>query len=105
MILLLAAYRATRRAMERDQHRVRTDVALWRLLLEEVALLIRRVGRWKVTTVALSVSGTVLAAEVALTESTPGPVLAAPLRWVVAVLAAAVVVAGRAVAHAVRRSR
>ena len=106
MLFFVVAYRSARRAMAEDQCRFAyADVPTWRLLLEEVALLARRVGRWKVTAAALTVGISVLAVEVALSEDTPGPALAAPARWVAAVAASLVSLAAWSVVHAVRRSR
>lgn len=105
MIYFFAAYRAMRRALAEDQHRPpRSPVPLWRLVLGEIALLAARVGRWRVTAVAMLVGVAVLLVEVALSDATPGPALAAPWRWVLAVAVSSLAVAAWAVVHAVRSS-
>ena len=103
MVYVFAAYRAIRRAMAEDQGRTpRSPIPLWRLLLGEIALLARRVGRWRVWAVALVVAVAVLSVEVSLSEATPGPALATPWRWIVAAALSAVAVAAWAVVHAFR---
>ena len=105
MLYFFTAYRAVRRAMTEDQGRpARSPIPLWRLLVGEIALLGRRVGRWRVTALALLVAGSVLAVEVALSETTPGPALAAPWRWVVAALVSLLGIVIWAVVHALQRS-
>ncbi|MDP8970788.1 MAG: hypothetical protein M3N52_09925, partial [Actinomycetota bacterium] len=75
------------RVLARDQRRpVPTTMPLTRLLLGEVGVLVRRVGRWQVLTTAVGVAAITLAVETALAESTPGPVIAAPWRSLIAVL-------------------
>lgn len=106
MLYFFAAYRAVRRALERDQRLSPCRrVPLWRLLAEEIALLARRVGRWRVTAVGLVVGACVLAVEVALSEATPGPAIAVPWRWLVAAVASLVAVGTWAAVHALRSSR
>ena len=106
MILFFSAYRAVRRAMAEDQRRpVDPPLPLWRLLAGEIAVLARRVGSWRVVSVTLVVVGAVLAVEVALSDTTPGPTLVAPWRWLVAVSVAAVAVCTWAVVHALRSTR
>ena len=103
MLVFVAAFRKVRDAMARDQRRPASpNVGLLRLLAGEIALLGRRVGRWKVTSAAACVALAVLAVQVGLSDATPGPVLTAPARWVVALVAAAVAISVWAIFHAVR---
>ena len=104
MLYFFVAIRAAvRRAMTEDQRRQsRSPIPLWRLLAGEVALLAARVGRWRVTAVALLVGAAVLVVEVGLSEATPGPALATPWRWVVAAVASLLAVSVWAVVHALR---
>ena len=103
MLFLYAAYRAVRRAMERDQRLpAYSHPPLWRLLLEEIGVLAQRVGRWRVTIVVLVVGAAVVLAEIALSDMTPGPAFDQPWRWVVAVVVSGIVLAGWAVVHAMR---
>ncbi len=89
--------------MEKDQRwPPHTHPPLWRLVAEEVAVLAQRVGRWRVTAVVVVVSASVVLAEVALTEITPGPVFDQPWRWLVAAVVSGIVLAGWAVVHAMR---
>ncbi|HWB71161.1 MAG TPA: hypothetical protein VG452_03010 [Egibacteraceae bacterium] len=93
-----------RRVLARDQRRpVPTTMPLMRLLLGEVGVLVRRVGRWRVLTTAVTVAAVTLAVETALGESTPGPVIAAPWRSVIAVLSGVLAVVAWAVLHALLR--
>lgn len=106
MLLLGAAYTGIRRAMIKDQRRpIPCDVSLWRLLLEEIGLLISRIGRWKVWTVLGIAFVCFLAVEVALSSSTPGPALDDLWRWLVAAALTAVSLGLWAVLHAVRQAR
>ena len=106
MYLFVAAYRAVQRAMTQDQNRQpASPVPLWRLLIGEVALLARRFGTWRVTAVLALVAVSVLAAEVALSDTTPGPALAAPWRWFVAGVVTILCLAVWAVVHALRSQR
>lgn len=106
MLLLGAAYTGIRRAMERDQGRPRpSPVPLWRLLLDEIALMARRVGRWKVWSVVAVVFAGVLAIEISFSTATPGPVLEGPTRVLIAAAFAVVAVCAWAVLHAVRSTR
>lgn len=100
-----AIYRATRRALERDQRRPQPgQLPLWRLLLGEIVLLIKRVGRWRFTVAALAAFGAFLFVEVALSSKTPGPALAEPWRWLAAACLTLVTVLGWAIMHAMRRT-
>ena len=104
MLFFGAAYLAVRRAMERDQERPPSvHPPVWRLVLEEVALLARRVGRWLVTAVAAATAATVLAVLIALSDRTPGPSVALGWRLLVACAAGCITVALWACGHAVRR--
>lgn len=106
MILFFSAYLAVRRAMAKDQRRpLHPPLPLWRLLAGEIAVLARRVGSWRVASVTLLVAAAVLVVEVALTDTTPGPTLATPWRWIVAAAAAFVVLCCWAVVHALRSTR
>lgn len=80
------------------------DQSFWWLLLLEVRDLVRAVGLKRVTAVVIVTAGCVLATEVALSSSTPGPALTAPWRWVVALAAAALVLAGWALRRAFRET-
>lgn len=103
MYLFVSAYRAVQRAMTQDQRRETTSpVPLWRLLIGEVGLLAKRVGTWRVTAVLAVVAACVLSVEVALSDTTPGPALAAPWRWAVAGVITTLCLAAWAVIHALR---
>lgn len=100
---ITAAYIGARRALARDQGKsVPSSYSFGRLLAEEVPLLSRRIGRWRVASLSLLFFVFVLAAEIALTEATPGPVLTPRWRVVVALAATILFVAGWAVTHAIR---
>ena len=89
--------------MERDQRLpAYSHSALWWLLLEEIGLLARRVGRWRVTVVVLVVGVAVALAEIALSDMTPGPVFDQPCCWLVALVVSGFVLAWWAVVHATR---
>ncbi len=103
MILFFSAYVAVRRAMAKDQRRpLNPPLPLWRLLAGEIAVLARRVGSWRVVSVTLLVAAAVLAVEVALSDTTRGPTLATPWRWIVAAAAAGLALCSWAVVHALR---
>lgn len=105
-MLFGAAYLGARRAMERDQQRpMPSPLPLWRLVLGEIGLMARRIGRWKVWSVTAVVFVCFLAVEVLLSSSTPGPALAEAWRWLVAGLLSAVSLCCWAVVHAVRSER
>jgi hypothetical protein len=100
---LTAAYVGARRALARDQGKpVPSPHSFGRLLAEEIPVLSRRIGGWRVVSLSLLFFLFVLAAEIALTEITPGPVLTPRWRVVVALVATILLVAGWAVAHAIR---
>ncbi len=106
MLLFGAAYLGVRRAMEKDQRRgPRSPVPLWRLLLGEIGLLARRIGRWRLWSVLAVVFACFLGVEVALSTETPGPALADAWRWAVASGLTTVVLCAWAVVHAVRAVR
>ena len=103
MVLLGGAYHAVRRAMEEDQDRPRpSPLPLWRLLVDEIGVLARRVGRWRVTWVLCVVFACTLAVELAFSDRTPGPVLDLALRVLGAAALTGVVLCGWAVVHALR---
>ncbi len=105
MLLQFSAYKRARRALARDQGRsLPCRLPLWRLVLGEIAVLARRVGRWRFTALIAVGFTSILLAQIAFSPSTPGPVLTNPWRWVAAALIAAVGLAGWSVVHAVRRS-
>ncbi|MDW3221116.1 MAG: hypothetical protein R8F63_21125 [Acidimicrobiales bacterium] len=98
--------RSARDALVEDQHRpLPCRAPLWRLILEEIALLARRIGRWKVWSAAGAVFVVVLVVEVALSSETPGPELADWWRWSLAAALSVVTLCVWAVVHAVRRTR
>lgn len=106
MILFYSAYLAVRRAMAKDQRQpLHSPLPLWRLLAGEIVVLARRVGTWRVLSVALLAGTAVLAIEVVLSDSTPGPALATPWRWIVGAAAAGLVLCCWAVLHALRSTR
>lgn len=106
MLLFGAAYVGVRRAMAKDQRRpLPCTLPLWKLLLEEIVLMARRIGRWKVWSVMGVVFMCFLAVEVALSPATPGPALADVWRWFVALVLTAVSLCGWAMVHAVRAER
>lgn len=106
MILFYSAYLTVRRAMAKDQRRpLNPPLPFWRLLAGEIAVLARRVGSWRVVSVTLLVATAVLAVEVALSDSTPGPTLATPWRWIVALAVAGAALCCWAVLHALRSTR
>lgn len=106
MLLFGAAYMSVRRAMAKDQRRpVPCTLPLWKLLLGEVALMARRIGRWKVWTIAGLTFASFLAVEVALSTATPGPALAQVWRWVVAAALTTVALCAWGALHAVRSTR
>ncbi|WP_436792877.1 hypothetical protein [Actinospongicola halichondriae] len=106
MLLFGAAYLGARRAMAKDQRRpVPCDVPLWRLLLEEVGLLARRVGRWRLWSVLGVAFVCYLTVEVALSTETPGPALAELWRWVVAMVLTAVTLGVWAIGLAIWTTR
>ena len=106
MLLFGVAYHGVRRAMIKDQRRPSPcNVPLWRLLQEEIALLARRVGRWKVSSVLAAAFICFLTVEVALSTSTPGPALAEVWRWLVASAMTALSLGLWAIGHAIRRTR
>lgn len=103
MFYLLAVYIGTRRALARDQGKpVPTSEPFGRLLAKEVPVLSRRIGGWKVTSLSLLFFLFILAAEIALTEITPGLVLTPRWRLGVAFVATVIFVAGWAIIHAIR---
>ncbi len=106
MLLGHAAYRATRRALARDQGRqVPSRLPLWRLLMGETAVLARRVGRFRFVGIIGVVFASMLLIQAVLPPSTPGPVLSSPWRWLVGALLSIVVVVIWDVVHALRRTR
>lgn len=106
MLLFGAAYLGVRRAMAKDQRRpLPCTLPLWRLLLEEIALMARRIGRWKVWSVLAVAFASYLAVEVALSSATPGPALAEVWRWLVALALSAITLCAWAVAYAMRNER
>lgn len=106
MLLFGAAYVGVRRAMARDQRRpVPCTVPLWTLLRDEIALMARRIGRWKVWSVMAVAFACFLAVEVALSTATPGPALAEVWRWLVALGFTGASLCIWAMAHAVRSTR
>ncbi|MDH3302496.1 MAG: hypothetical protein OES24_18500 [Acidimicrobiia bacterium] len=106
MLLQVTAYRRARRALAQDQGRpLPCRLPLWRLVIGEIAVLARRVGRWRFSALIAIGFVSILLAQIAFSPSTPGPVLTNPWRWVAAALLAAVGLAGWAVVHAVRRTK
>ncbi len=106
VLLFGASYLGVRRAMIKDQRRpAPCAVPWWRLLFEEIALLGRRVGRWKVWSVLGAAFVCFLAVEVALSTATPGPALAVLWRWLVALVLTGATLGLWAAAHAVRSTR
>lgn len=100
---LSAAYVGVRRALAKDQGKsVPTSDSFGRLLAEEIPVLSRHIGGWRVTSLSLLFFLFVLAAEIALTETTPGPVLTPRWRVGVALVATVLFVAVWAIAHAIR---
>lgn len=105
MLLQFSAYQRARRALARDQGRsLPCRLPLWRLVVGEVAVLARRVGRWRFSAVFAVGFASILLAQIVFSSATPGPVLTNPLRWAAAALIAAVGLAGWAVVYAVRRA-
>ncbi len=106
MLLFGAAYLGARRAMVKDQRRpVPCTVSLWRLILEEVVVLARRVGRWKLWSVLGVAFVCFLAVEVALSTETPGPALTELWRWFSALLLTALTLGAWAIGHAIWSTR
>ncbi len=106
MLYSYVSYRAIRRALERDQRRKQPcRVPMWRLLLDEIVLMARRIGASRVAAVALVAFVCILLVEVALSSATPGPALAEPWRWLVAAVLTAVSVPVWAVVHGVRSAK
>lgn len=105
MILLGAAYSAVKRALAADQGRgPRSPLPLWRLVIDEIVLMGKRIGRWKIVTVTGVVFASVLLVETLLTPVTPGPTAEQPWRVLVAVLVAVVALTVWAVVHAHRHT-
>lgn len=104
-IPMTSAYARLRQRLAEDQRRpIYVADPLWRLLLGEVVVLASRVGRWRVCAVAVTVAVVVTLVEVALAETTPGPVLRPPWRWLVAAALSALTILFWAVRQAyVRR--
>ncbi len=106
MLLFGAAYLGVRRAMAKDQRRpLPCPLPLWRLLAEEIALMARRIGRWKIWSILGVIFSCYLAVEVALSSATPGPAIAEVWRWAVAAALTAVTLCAWAVLYAARRER
>lgn len=105
-MIFAAAVIGVRRALIKDQARPLpcTD-PLWKLLLGEVALLIRRITTWKLTVVLGAAFVSAIAVQIALSSATPGPVLTSSWRWIVAALMTVVVLFVWAVVHAVRAAK
>lgn len=92
--------------MIEDQSRpVPCALPLWRLLLEEIALLARRVGRLKVLVAMGAAFASFLFVEVALSTATPGPALSVWWRWLVAMALTCLTLFSWAIIHAVRSTR
>jgi type VI protein secretion system component VasK len=105
-MIFAAAVIGVRMAMIKDQARtVPCNEPLWKLLLGEVGVLVRRVGRWRVWSVLFVALVISIAAQVALSSQTPGPVLQSAWRWVLAGVMTVVVLVLWAVVHAVRSAR
>lgn len=106
MLLFGAAYMGVRRAMAKDQRRpIPCTVPLWRLLAEEIALMARRIGRWKIWSILAVIFLCYLAVEVALSSATPGPALTNIWRWLLAGVLSALTLCLWAVGYAVRNER
>ncbi len=91
--------------MARDQRRpLPCPLPLWRLLLDEIVLMVRRIGRWKVWSVLGVAFVSFLAVEVALSSATPGPALAEIWRWLLAFALTVVTLCSWAVLYAVRNA-
>lgn len=97
---------AVRRAMATDQRRqIPCALPLWRLLWDEVVVMARRMGRWRVWSVVGTAFVCFLAVEVSLSTATPGPALAEAWRWLVALTLTVLTLCGWTVTHALRRDR
>lgn len=92
--------------MARDQRRpVPCSEPLWRLLAEEIALMARRIGRWKIWSILGVIFACYLAVEIALSSATPGPAIAEVWRWLVAAVLTAATLCAWAIIYAVRNVR
>lgn len=105
-MIFAAAVIGVRQAMAKDQSRpLPCDDPLWRLLVGEVGVLVRRVGCWRVSAVLGVAFASALLAQIALSSSTPGPVLTPSWRWAIAAAVTTVVLFAWAVIHAVRSAK
>ena len=106
MLFFTGAYVGARRAMARDQRRpIPCTLPLWRLIFDEIALMARRIGRWKVWSILAVVFVCIFAVQLAFSTSTPGPALTELWRWIVALVLTVATLGGWAVVHAVRSER
>lgn len=102
-LAIFASYQAAKRALMKDQGRAETsDISMWRLLVAELPILSRRVGAVRVTSIVVVFVGLVIAAEVALSEVTPGPWVSPRWRVVLAIAATALFVLVWTLVHAAR---
>ncbi len=106
MLFFTGAYVGAKRAMAKDQRQVLPcSLPLWRLILDEIALMARRIGRWKIWSILAVIFACYFAVELALSPSTPGPALTEVWRWIVALVLTLGTLGAWAVVHAVRSER
>ena len=104
MLFMVVAYRRLRRALEDDQRaRPSSHPPLVVMLLEEVVVLARRVGRWRVWSVAAAVVVLTAVVQVGFADWTPGPVLGWAWRLAVSAVLSVLVVVTWGAIHALRR--
>jgi hypothetical protein len=104
VLFLVVAYRRLRRALEDDQRvRPSSHPPLVVMLLEEVVVLARRVGRWRVGTTAATVVALTVVVQVVFADWTPGPVLDWTWRLAVSGVVSGVAIVTWAAVHALRR--
>ncbi len=105
MLLLFSAYQRTRRTLAKDQGRpLPCRLPMWRLLIGEISVLVRRVGRLRVGALIIGGVLAILLAQVTFTPERLGPALTNPWRWLATALIATAGLGVWAIVHAFRRT-